>query len=105
MSCSPFDLRDFFLQELPPTERLQVEAHVKTCVPCREELDRLQLTGRPGAGLSGRQTGRRRQQCQADHQGVNASHRAFNFLEFRREQIQSTRTDNPLHRLYNQKAV
>jgi anti-sigma factor RsiW len=45
MSCSPFDLRDYFLQELPdPAQRQQVEAHVKVCPPCREELDRLRLT-------------------------------------------------------------
>ncbi|MGA3237030.1 MAG: hypothetical protein ABSG03_12035 [Bryobacteraceae bacterium] len=45
MSCSPFDLRDYFLQELAdPHRRLQVEAHVKTCAPCREELDRLRIT-------------------------------------------------------------
>ena len=44
MSCSPFDLKDYFLQELPSPQRLQVEAHVNGCVPCREELDRLQLT-------------------------------------------------------------
>jgi len=44
MSCSPFDLRDYFLQELPASERQQVDAHVKACVSCREELDRLQLT-------------------------------------------------------------
>lgn len=45
MSCSPFDLKDYFLQELPSPQRVQVEAHVKTCLPCREELERLQLTG------------------------------------------------------------
>ncbi len=44
MSCSPFDLKDYFLQELPSPQRVQVEAHVKTCLPCREELERLQLT-------------------------------------------------------------
>ena len=44
MSCSPFDLKEYFLQELPSPQRLQVEAHVKTCPPCREELERLQLT-------------------------------------------------------------
>jgi anti-sigma factor RsiW len=44
MSCSPFDLSDYFLKELANPQRLQVEAHVKTCQPCREELDRLQLT-------------------------------------------------------------
>jgi anti-sigma factor RsiW len=46
MSCSPFDLRDYFFQELSdPHRQRQVEAHVKTCAPCREELDRLRLTG------------------------------------------------------------
>ena len=45
MSCSPFDLQDYFLQELPSPRRSQVEAHVKTCLTCREELERLQLTG------------------------------------------------------------
>ncbi len=45
MSCSPFDLRDYFLQELAdPQQRRQVEAHVNTCAPCREELDRLRIT-------------------------------------------------------------
>jgi hypothetical protein len=45
MSCSPFDLRDYFLEELPdPHQQRQVEVHVKTCAPCREELDRLRIT-------------------------------------------------------------
>jgi hypothetical protein len=44
MSCSPFDLRDYFLQELANPQQRQVEAHVKTCAPCREELDRLRIT-------------------------------------------------------------
>ena len=44
MSCSPFDLKDYFLQELPDSERRQVEAHVKTCQPCRDELDQLGFT-------------------------------------------------------------
>jgi anti-sigma factor RsiW len=44
MSCSPFDLKDYFLQELADPQRRQVEAHVKSCQPCREELDRLRLT-------------------------------------------------------------
>jgi hypothetical protein len=44
MSCSPFDLRDYFLQELSDPQRRQVEAHVKSCHPCHEELDRLRLT-------------------------------------------------------------
>src|SRR3954451_5174575 len=45
MSCSPFELKDYFLQELPAPQRVQVEAHVKKCDGCREELERLQLTG------------------------------------------------------------
>ena len=45
MSCSPFDLKDYFLQELRPPERVRVEAHVETCLTCREELERLHLTG------------------------------------------------------------
>ena len=44
MSCSPFDLHDYFLQELANPQRLQVEAHIKTCAPCREELERLRMT-------------------------------------------------------------
>lgn len=44
MSCSPFDLRDYFLQELDAPQRRLVESHVKTCPGCRIELDRLQLT-------------------------------------------------------------
>jgi anti-sigma factor RsiW len=44
MSCSPFDLKDYFLHELPDPRRLEVEAHVQHCPACREELDRLRLT-------------------------------------------------------------
>ena len=45
MSCSPFDLRDYHYKELAdPQQRRLVESHVKTCQPCREELERLQLT-------------------------------------------------------------
>jgi len=44
MSCSPFDLRDYFLQELPEQDRRQVESHIKGCQSCGEELERLQLT-------------------------------------------------------------
>ena len=45
MSCSPFDLKDYLLQELPSAQRVEVEGHVKSCLTCREELERLQLTG------------------------------------------------------------
>jgi anti-sigma factor RsiW len=44
MSCSPFDLRDYYLQELTDPQQRQVEAHVKDCPACREEMDRLRLT-------------------------------------------------------------
>jgi len=44
MSCSPFDLRDYFLKELSTPQQLQVEAHVKTCVACHEEMERLRFT-------------------------------------------------------------
>jgi anti-sigma factor RsiW len=44
MSCSPFELKDYFLKELPNPQQREVEAHVKGCQVCREELDRLQLT-------------------------------------------------------------
>jgi anti-sigma factor RsiW len=45
MTCSPFDLNDYFLGELSGPELRQVEAHVKTCQPCAEELDRLRIMG------------------------------------------------------------
>lgn len=45
MSCSPFDLKDYFFEELDGAERKQVEAHVTGCRACREELKRLRLTG------------------------------------------------------------
>jgi len=44
MSCSPFDLKDYFLKELAPPQSLQVEEHIHGCPACREELDRLRLT-------------------------------------------------------------
>ena len=44
MSCSPFELKDYFLKELPAPQQREVDAHVKGCQVCREELDRLQLT-------------------------------------------------------------
>lgn len=45
MSCSPFDLRDYFLREMPRPQALQVEEHVRQCPACRGELDELQRTG------------------------------------------------------------
>jgi anti-sigma factor RsiW len=44
MSCSPFDLNDYFLKELPDSERRQVDGHVRECRQCREELERLRRT-------------------------------------------------------------
>ena len=44
MSCSPFDLRDYCLDELSADQRRQVESHVVSCGVCREEVERLRLT-------------------------------------------------------------
>jgi hypothetical protein len=44
MSCSPFELRDYYFKELAKNERRVTEVHVKTCANCREELDRLRAT-------------------------------------------------------------
>lgn len=44
MSCSPFDLRDYYFKDLAEDERRLTEVHVKTCANCREELDRLRGT-------------------------------------------------------------
>jgi anti-sigma factor RsiW len=44
MSCSPFDLRDYYLKELTDPQQRQVESHVKDCPACREELEQLRLT-------------------------------------------------------------
>ena len=44
MSCSPFDLRDFYLKELTDPQQRQVEAHAKDCPACRQELEQLRLT-------------------------------------------------------------
>jgi anti-sigma factor RsiW len=44
MSCSPFDLRDYFLKEIARPQALLVEEHVRECRRCQEELDRLRLT-------------------------------------------------------------
>jgi anti-sigma factor RsiW len=44
VSCSPYDLRDYFFGELAHDEQRSVDVHVKTCTACREELDELRLT-------------------------------------------------------------
>jgi len=59
MSCSPFDLRDYFLKELPAPERQQVDLHLRTCPACREEVDRLRLTEAALASLRDEEVPRR----------------------------------------------
>ena len=44
MSCSPFDLRDYFFGELPEEGRRQVDLHTRSCAACREELNQLRST-------------------------------------------------------------
>jgi anti-sigma factor RsiW len=44
MSCSPFDLRDYFFGELGEAERRQVDQHIRGCGGCREEMERLRVT-------------------------------------------------------------
>jgi len=44
MSCAPFDLKGYFLKEMPDPQRRQTEEHVRQCPACREELDRLRMT-------------------------------------------------------------
>ena len=51
MSCSQFDLKSYFLGEPDVAGRGAVEEHLKNCLSCREELDRLRLTGAALASL------------------------------------------------------
>jgi hypothetical protein len=44
MSCSPFELKDYFLKELTTPQSAQMEGHIHNCAACRDELDRLRLT-------------------------------------------------------------
>jgi len=44
MSCSPFDLRDYLLDELAEENRRQVDQHVRSCGSCHEEMERLRIT-------------------------------------------------------------
>ncbi|HLI85985.1 MAG TPA: zf-HC2 domain-containing protein [Bryobacteraceae bacterium] len=59
MSCSPFDLRDYFLKELSAPERQQVDLHLKTCAACRDEVQRLRLTEAALASLRDEEVPRR----------------------------------------------
>ena len=43
MSCSPIQLKDYVLKEIGDAERRAVDAHLKSCGTCREELERLRL--------------------------------------------------------------
>lgn len=44
MTCSPFDLKDYFFGELNAGEMAEVELHAKACEACREELVALSAT-------------------------------------------------------------
>jgi len=44
MSCSPFDVKDYFFGELSPQDRRTVDLHLTACPKCQEELDALNLT-------------------------------------------------------------
>jgi hypothetical protein len=44
MSCSPFDLKDYFFAELSNENRRAVDQHLAACAGCRQELSTLTLT-------------------------------------------------------------
>ncbi|MEO7652763.1 MAG: zf-HC2 domain-containing protein [Bryobacteraceae bacterium] len=44
MSCSPFDLRDYFFGELPDEARRRIDVHIKSCADCRDEVSRYRAT-------------------------------------------------------------
>ncbi len=44
MSCTGFDVRDYFFGELPESERAAVERHVQGCKDCASALEELQFT-------------------------------------------------------------
>ncbi len=41
MSCAEFEIRDYFLGELPEAERHRVDRHITGCQKCASELDSL----------------------------------------------------------------
>src|ERR1041384_966788 len=59
MNCCPFDLRDYWFEELGSTEKRQVESHLEACAGCREELERLRVTGRALLSLKDEEMPRR----------------------------------------------
>jgi anti-sigma factor RsiW len=44
MSCSSFDVKEYFAGETAGDDRRRIEKHLSECQECREELARLQLT-------------------------------------------------------------
>ena len=44
MSCSSFDIKEYFAGEASLDDRRRIDAHLADCEECREELSRLQLT-------------------------------------------------------------
>lgn len=46
MSCTSFDVRDYFLGELQEAERLQAARHIQGCTNCTAELEQLQVLRR-----------------------------------------------------------
>jgi anti-sigma factor RsiW len=59
MTCSPFDLKDYFFEELNHVEREAVRAHVEACSQCSEELSRLRVTQAALATLADEESPRR----------------------------------------------
>jgi len=43
VSCCPFDLRDYFFEELEATQRRDVETHLQACAGCRTEIEGLRM--------------------------------------------------------------
>src|SRR3979411_2119712 len=44
MNCPTVDVKGYLLGELAASEKTSVEGHVRACLNCREELERLNLT-------------------------------------------------------------
>ena len=44
MSCSPFDLKDYFFEALNRDERRAVDQHIAACAACRDEFAALHTT-------------------------------------------------------------
>lgn len=46
MNCGEFDLKGYFLAELPEEETARIQAHLEHCNRCRQELEQLQRVKR-----------------------------------------------------------